>query len=260
MHTIHKVDAGLSKRLEPLFAGHQLVDLGIKSILEAQSGKQIKVMVDDYVNPAIALIRYGTFGVLGGDTSHIAARELIRSIDLPCAIQPSPVPWMNMLENQYGDKIKRIERFSFTHELINPDHLTGIIAQHPYGNALHDINAATAADMEKDEWHKYHLPNYDSPDDFARNGFASGITINGEQASVCSAALHCSIGIELNIITLPAFRNKGLAALVAARTIKKAIANKLIPHWDAANERSGRLAMKLGYKQTGSYMTYYIPG
>lgn len=80
-----------------------------------------------------------------------------------------------------------------------------------------------------------------------------------ELASVCSAALHCSIGIELNIITLPAFRNKGLAAVVAASTIKKAMANSLIPHWDAANERSGRLAMRLGYKQTGSYMTCFIP-
>lgn len=80
-----------------------------------------------------------------------------------------------------------------------------------------------------------------------------------ELASVCSAALHCSIGIELNIITLPAFRNKGLAAVVAASTIKKAMANNLIPHWDAANERSGRLAMRLGYKQTGSYMTCFIP-
>jgi RimJ/RimL family protein N-acetyltransferase len=34
---------------------------------------------------------------------------------------------------------------------------------------------------------------------------------------------------------------------------------KLIPHWDAANERSARLAMRLGFKQTGSYYTTYLP-
>lgn len=188
------------------------------------------------------------------------ARELIASIDCPCAIQPSPEPWMKLLENKYGDKIKRIKRFSFTHEYINTVHLTNIITQHPYGHALHEINAAIANEMEKQEWHKYHLLNYDSPDDFVRNGFASGITIGGELASVCSAALHCSTGIELNIITLPAFRNKGLATVVAASTIKKAIAKGLIPHWDAANEHSARLAVKPGYKQTGTYMTCYIPG
>jgi hypothetical protein len=260
MHTIQKVDNGLSKKLEPLFAGHQQVDLGIKSILEGQSGKQIRVVVDDPLNPVIALIRYGTFGVLGGDATHIAAGELIQSIDLPCAIQPSPESWMNLLENWYEEKIKRIERFSFTHAHINAAHLTDIITQHPYGDALHDIDMATARSMEKEEWHKYHLGNYDSPDDFAANGFASGITIDGELASICSAALRCSSGIEMNIITLPAFRNKGLAAVVAASTIKKAISNNLIPHWDAANQGSARLAIRLGYRPAGSYSTSYITG
>jgi hypothetical protein len=260
MHTIQKVDTALGKKLEPLFAGHQQVDLGIKSILEGQSGKQIRVVIDDPLNPGVALIRYGTFGVLGGDASPIAAGELIQAIDLPCAIQPSPEPWMNLVESRYGEKIKRIERFSFTHAHINAVHLTDIITQHPYGHALHDIDMATARLMEKDEWHKYHLGNYDSPDDFATNGFASGITIDGELASVCSAALRCSSGIEMNIITLPAFRNKGLAAVVAASTIKKAMANNLIPHWDAANERSARLAIRLGYRPAGSYLTCYIAG
>jgi hypothetical protein len=258
MHTIQKVNTNLRQKLQPLFAELLPVDLGIKSILEGQSGKQIRVVVDDRANPGIALIRYGTFGVLGGNALHPDAVQLIQSIVLPCAVQPSPEPWMNLLQNKYGEKLKWIERFSFTHEHINIDHLTSIITQHPYGQVLHDIDTATAHAMEKEEWHKYHLFNYESPDDFAANSFASGITLNGELASVCSAALHCTTGIELNIITLPAFRNKGLAAVVAACTIKKAIANNLIPHWDAANERSSRLAMRLGYKQTGSYRTCYI--
>ena len=259
MHTILKVDTALGKKLEPLFASHHCVDLGIKSILEGQSGKQIKVMADDIANPGIALIRYGTFGILGGDATHPAAHDLIQSIELPCAIQPSPEPWINLLQSRYGEKIKSIERFSFTHAFINANNLTEIITQHPYGHALYDIDSATARSMEKDEWHKYHLLNYDSPDDFAINGFASGIAIDGQLASVCSAALHCSAGIELNVITLPPFRGKGLAAVVAAHVIKKAIAKDLIPHWDAAHERSARLAIRLGYKPAGSYTTCYVP-
>lgn len=259
MHTIQKVDAALCKKLEPIFASHQEVDLGIKSILEGQSGKQIRVVVDDLANPAIALIRYGTFGVLGGNASHSAAGELIESIGLPCAMQPSPEPWMNMLQSRYAEKIKSIERFSFTHALVDTGHLTALITLHEHGHALHGIDSATASMMEEHEWHKYHLLNYESPDDFVSYSLATGITIDGELASVCSAALRCSVGIELNIITLPSFRNKGLAAVVAAGTIKKAMASGLIPHWDAANERSARLAERLGYKRAGSYMTWYIP-
>jgi RimJ/RimL family protein N-acetyltransferase len=259
MHTIHKVDAALKARLVPLFNNHHRVDLGIDSILEGQSGKQIRVVVDDVNDPHVAFIRYGTFGVLAGNATHDNASALIQTIEFPCAIQPSPEPWMKLLQQTYADKIKKTERFSFTNTFIDAAEMNNIIIQHAGSYNLHDIDTATAAAMEKEEWHKYHLTNYDSPGDFAANGFASGITIDGTLASVCSAALRCSYGIELNVITLPQFRNKGLAAIVSAATIKKAIEQKLVPHWDAANERSARLAMRLGFKPAGSYYTHYIP-
>jgi RimJ/RimL family protein N-acetyltransferase len=259
MHIIHKADEVLRKKLQPLFAEHDRVDFGIDSILEGQSGKQISVSVDDVTNPAVALLRYGTFGVLGGDATHTNAHELVQTIQLPCAIQPSPDAWMNLLQISYADKLKKIERFSFTHEFIDASELLRIIKQHPYANNLHEIDTATAQEMENEEWHKYHLTNYNSAAGFAANAFANGVTFDGVLASVCSAALRCAKGIELNIITLPQFRNKGLAALVATATILRAIEQDLIPHWDAANERSARLAMRLGFKSTGSYFTYYLP-
>jgi RimJ/RimL family protein N-acetyltransferase len=257
MHIIQKVVAPLKTKLEPLFSNHHRVDFGIESILEGQSGKQISVVVDDVEHPNVALMRYGTFGVMAGDATHANAAALLQSIDLPCAIQPSPEGWMNLLQNKYADKIKKTERFSFTHRFIDAAEIIRIIQQHSYN--LHDIDTATAHAMEKDDWHKYHLLNYNSPADFAANAFASGITLNGTLASVCSAAIRCSRGIELNVITLPEYRNKGLAEVVAAATIKKAIDHKLIPHWDAANERSARLAVRLGFQPAGSYFTHYIP-
>jgi hypothetical protein len=259
MHIIQRVDTELKAKLAPLFTKHHRVDFGIDSILAGQSGQQISVVVDDVVNPHVALIRYGTFGVLAGDALHTSASALVRSIALPCAIQPSPDDWMDLLHNMYADKIKKTERFSFTHAFIDAANINRIIKQHAGNYNLHEIDTATANVMEKDGWLKYHLLNYNSPADFAMNGFASGITINGTIASVCSAALRCAKGIELNVITLPEFRNRGLAEVVAAATIKKAMDKKLIPHWDAANERSARLAMRLGFKQTGSYYTTYLP-
>lgn len=259
MHIIHKVDEALRKKLQPLFAEHNRVDFGIDSILEGQSGKQISVTVDDVINPAVALLTYGSFGVLGGDATHTNAHALVQAIPLPCAIQPSPDAWMNLLQISYADKIKKTERFSFNHQFIVASDMMRIIKQHPYTNNLHEIDTTTAQKMENEEWHKYHLTNYNSAGEFAANAFASGVTIDGVLASVCSAALRCAKGIELNIITLPAFRNKGLAELVAAATIVRAIEQDLIPHWDAANERSARLAMRLGFQPTGSYFTYYLP-
>jgi hypothetical protein len=94
MHTIPKVNTELRKKLQPLFAEHLHVDLGIKSILEGQSGKQIKVVVDDVFNPAIALIRYGTFGVLGGNAFHVDAGKLVQSAhDVDYGHEDLPASW-----------------------------------------------------------------------------------------------------------------------------------------------------------------------
>lgn len=258
MLTLKHVDASLKTKLEPLFVNHQRVDFGIDSILQGQSGKQIRIVVDNLHMPEIALLRYGVFGILAGNADHPNAEKLLRFIQLPCAIQPSPAPWINLLQSIYGERIKKIERFSFSHHTIDVDHLKDLISKHPYGNAVIKIDLAIARTMENDDWHKYHLTNYNSPEDLVNYGFANAIKIDGVVASACSAALRCAEGIEMNIITLPAFRNQGLALVVAAQTILQAIGQDLIPHWDAANQPSARLAMRLGYKQVGSYHTHYI--
>jgi len=68
-----------------------------------------------------------------------------------------------------------------------------------------------------------------------------------------TAALVCSKGIELNIITDPAFRTKGLATIVAAKLIIDCLEKGWAPHWDAANDACLHLALKLGYKPEGAY-------
>lgn len=72
-------------------------------------------------------------------------------------------------------------------------------------------------------------------------------------AAACTSALVCSKGIELNIITHPGFRNKGLATIVAARLILDCLDKGIEPHWDAANDTSKNLALKLGYEEKGTY-------
>src|SRR5687767_9720512 len=119
MHIIKKVDADMRKKLEPFFYNLHRVDFGIDSILEGQSGKQIRIVVDNPESPGIVLLRYGTFGILAGDAFHPAAETLLRSIELPCAIQPSREAWMNLLQTKYSGHIKRIERFSFSHHQID---------------------------------------------------------------------------------------------------------------------------------------------
>ena len=258
MYTIRHVDAEMKTRLAPLLADHHRVDFAIESIMEGQRGKQIQVVVDDLANPNLLLLRYGTFGILAGDARGSSAEQLLTSIDLPCAIQPSPQAWIDLLYNIFPGKVKKIERFSFSSDHIDSNHLKEIINSHPLGNAVQQIDTPIAEAMQHHEWNKYHLVNYNLPEEFAQYGSAYGICINSVLASACSAALRCTRGIEMNIITLPEYRNKGLALVVAAQTIINTMEQQLIPHWDAANEKSANLAIRLGYKSVGSYYTHYI--
>jgi predicted GNAT family acetyltransferase len=113
--------------------------------------------------------------------------------------------------------------------------------------------------MIKDDLNKYHFMNYDSPEDFVNTGFGYCVEVDGKVVAACSSGLVCSKGVEICIITQPDYREKGLAALVAAKFILHCIQNNLEPHWDAANPKSVGLAKKLGYAYLDSYEVMALP-
>ncbi|MCJ7817924.1 MAG: GNAT family N-acetyltransferase, partial [Candidatus Thorarchaeota archaeon] len=53
------------------------------------------------------------------------------------------------------------------------------------------------------------------------------------------------------------YRRKGLATVVSAALIEYGLENNLVPHWDAANESSVKLALKLGYINPKTWEAYY---
>ncbi len=54
------------------------------------------------------------------------------------------------------------------------------------------------------------------------------------------------------------YRKKGLGTAVSAALIEYCLQNNLDPHWDAANETSTKLALKLGYLKTRSWSMYQL--
>ena len=45
--------------------------------------------------------------------------------------------------------------------------------------------------------------------------------------------------------------------IVCAKLIQYSLENNLIPHWDADNEPSAKLALKLGFTSPERYNAYY---
>jgi RimJ/RimL family protein N-acetyltransferase len=63
--------------------------------------------------------------------------------------------------------------------------------------------------------------------------------------------------VQVDTVDNPYYRRKGLATAVSAALIEHALENDIVPHWDAANLASRRLAEKLGYSDPVSWEAYY---
>jgi hypothetical protein len=72
---------------------------------------------------------------------------------------------------------------------------------------------------ERTEFSSDHLVNYESPEDFIARGFGFCILDKDEIASVATTFASCEAGIEIQINTREAYKQKGLATAVAARLI-----------------------------------------
>ena len=80
------------------------------------------------------------------------------------------------------------------------------------------------------------------------------MALQGERiVSGCGTYLHAPGALEIEIGTHPDFRRRGLAAACGAGFILAALEKGLSPHWDAMNEESCRLALRLGFGPARPY-------
>ena len=81
----------------------------------------------------------------------------------------------------------------------------------------------------------------------------------GKILSVASTFMPFKDEFEIDVRTIDTeHRRMGLATVVSAALMIHALENGLVPHWDAANEASVGLALKLGYTNPEPWEAYYL--
>ena len=258
MVVLMQLTPAISSKIEPLLKNCKKFDMSIDSILEGQTGGNIKIILDNIVRPEVVQISQGTFTNFAGNSKKSISRELIEKLPAQCAIQPSTEEWMVLAKKVHGNKLVSAKRYSFLAENLIEGHLIQLINDNSFRDSVKKIDLKTAYQMSSDPLNKYHFMNYDSPEQFVRNGFGYYVEVDNKVVSACSMGLMCKKGVETCIITQPDYRKKGLATIVAAKFILHCLKNGLEPHWDAANVISCNLAEKLGYKYTGWYSVFYL--
>lgn len=121
-----------------------------------------------------------------------------------------------------------------------------------------DSASSGAVDLVKNSFCKDLCSRFDSYKAFEKSGLGFCIIHEGEIVSEASSYTVYDGGIEIEIDTKVAYRQKGLASACAAKLILACLRKGLYPSWDAHNQISLALAEKLGYVLDYDYTSYEI--
>ena len=237
--------------LVPLFARHRASFL-MDTVLEGYLGSAI---VDDSEQPTVARLSFADVIILGGNPKTPAALELVKQTPIDKGILPAPAGWRELLFAVHGERLIAIERYDFSGEALNKGHLQWLMADLPAGFLVERMDLELARQIVADSSliSEDHVRNFNSPEDFVERGIGYCVLSEGRIVSGASSYAVCNSGIEVQVNTHPDYRRQGLATIVSAALLLGCLEQDIEVHWDAGNEISARLAMRLGYKPAGSY-------
>jgi GNAT superfamily N-acetyltransferase len=249
------LDAPARRALAAAFAGTPRVDCGIDAAIEGQMGR---VFANDPSDPRVLAVRQGPFWYLAGEAGHPAAGDLVACIPPGSLAMPSLPAWIGLLERRLGNRLEAMPRVSFQSDGLSVDHLDSLVADSPHRDRLQAVDADLASRLATlpDPW--FELDGYASPADFVARGIGFAVVDGHDVAGAAWSSLVCSTAIEVSVFVDERHRRRGVATTVAARLVLESMDRGLRPNWDAANEESCRLAMKLGFVPAGSYLARYL--
>jgi GNAT superfamily N-acetyltransferase len=239
-------------RLARAFAHHPRIDIGIECALESQMGE---AYVDDVGSPSAYMIEQGGFfGYLAGDATSAGGQALLKEKVGGHMLMPSP-GWDEAVRTAYGDKVRTLERYSFSSESLSLDHIQAVAEQCPATPMVRRVDIGLAQTTEAPF---LSVGDFESAEDFTQRGIGfvmyDGETIIGGAYS----SLVSSRAIEVSVFVDGDHRRKGVATALSCALLTWCVERRIHPNWDAANKESVGLATKLGYTPMGSYTAYYI--
>jgi RimJ/RimL family protein N-acetyltransferase len=266
IEVIHKgnhmipIDRADRKRLSKLFQSYTWNYLP-DAVLEGSMGE---ARVDDEATPHVAVLELPKLKLFipGGDASHPAGRAYMENLPRIALLIFASEGWKALLEESHAGRFIGMQRYAFTSETLDHEHLRRLASRIPPGYQLKQMDVSLAKQLaaEKSEFAAEHMLNFDSPEDFIARGFGFCVLEGNEIVSAATTFVICTKGIEIQVSTREKQRRKGLATAVAAQLLIHSLENRLDPNWDADNERSARLATKLGYTPQGTYNLWLVAG
>jgi L-amino acid N-acyltransferase YncA len=228
--------------LASLFKKHIRQRVVIDAILEKPYGQSF---ADDPTNPCVARLQLGAFKLFAGDPDHPLAETLIKTSPRGLLIAETD-NWKKRILHLVGEHCSTYKRTGFSFDKLNLTHVQKFAQHTPPGYQIQRLNQ----DLAKRE---YTGTTYIHAEALYQNGIGFFALQNNQVASVAVAYTNSNTGIEVQIYTKDAHKQKGLATCTSATLVAHCLQNNISPHWSAANAISAKLAQKLGYIQNDQY-------
>jgi len=265
-HEFGRVDT-----VRPLFQGFDY-SLSIHALIKGNNRGHI--FVDDVEQPrtALALTVEGT--LLAGDDTNPTTNEALRRLfkesiftgkvfvedDWSMTLAVHPQHWAaklaQLIPTHQPDVLPRYHYLCREVKLNWRHHLPEGYTVHQIDRALLENPALTipAAIFEK-------IPTYwGAVDHFLAKGAGFCVVHQNKAVSWCIADCAAGSQIDVGIMTAPAYRRRGLAAVAAAATVEHCLSHGFTSvgwHCEQENVGSWKTAEKVGFQRTREYVYYY---
>ena len=240
--------------LLPLFEENKYLYIVSKTVLNEGIGR---ILVDDIKNPQVALLSYKVFEIVTGSFDSPCAKEIIDNLRENRLVIFPHEDWA-----QYATKhlnLNPYQRIKFSSKKLNIDHINKLLEKElPEGFTHQKVDVDTAYNLNVKLAPAF-LPWFDSPEAFVHRGLAYCVKEGEKVVSICAAAMPIyDDEFEIQVLTddNPKYRRKGFATKACASLIKESLERGLTPNWDADNEISAKLALKLGFTDPEHYYAY----
>lgn len=243
----------------PLFNEHKYFRTILKAIPNLPKGRGF---TDDLENPDIILFllsgeKEGLCYIAGNIQSPIM-EGVLDLIPENTHIYTPNLGWVSMLEKHW-ENLKHFERTDFSSENLSLKHIKKLITPLPDGFKIERINFETvkqlADNFPEDPIGVYAHGYPGGPDKFVKEGI--GFCIKDKENIVSVVMTSILFNYELEINTSQEYRRRGFATIVCAKLIEYCLKREIRLHWDAENDESVKLALKLGFTKPELYCCYF---
>ena len=210
-------------------------------------------------SPIVAEYSYPPLVYLAGDSDTSEALALVRSISPMQIIITPDDEWLQLLKQELDPNLIPQKRWKLDHNSLDMIHLQSLIQSLDPRYTIEPLNREILTNCDRN-FIRIMYTFHGTIDAFLEKYTGFCVLHEGRAVSMTYPGHPFENEFEIHIETIdsPEYRRKGLATAVGAKIIQDALDKGLIPHWDAANEASVSLALKLGYTNPSEYFVHFL--